>query len=674
MPASRAGLIAIQKQVERAGGVHTQTYWVKPEDAPAARASARASALDSVTPALVGQIESLISSAEQKLQAKIAAKGSKATSAERHALRKAEEKLVKLAGVDNFSTKELMDTAAVLAANDEQFAKESADLAPEAAALAKKAASMQASVDAMEPGPARDKAEKALKVAKGKSEFAEHRVRVAIARRAVNAKLAKMGEAPPPKVAPPPATPPKAPAATPKPAPDVGGLASAFPAGSLAKGVAGLEGAHKVGEAPAATPDSFSVTEADFHHATLKAAGVHGKHIPVDASRVEGHDMRAVALTSGGKPIYEVNWKVTDHGEAETLKLLKAAGAVERPRLGYGKTGAGWPYYKRTSVGERKEVSGMTADCSSLVLKGNGWTLEYGTSGALRNSARLTVDGSDPKDAMRALAEVGKLMDSGDVHSKPSGADHREMARQRVLSKFFPEKAARSDEALKKADETWQSLKEADRALLQKFVDDAEMREVSPGHHAAYSKSLAGYFSNVKALVHDTSNDDDVIVSMMTRGLLCTSSRFERGIFSKGMSSPEDFPTGGADGFFTRVSGGPGSSSYDPGKWGSSKGARFEIDPAELGRLDWWARSSDSFGHAGPPYSSRWTAQQIKSAANHPPGGNEVMFQKGIRPEAVRHITVGTSWRRDELVAKFKAAGVHSVGGRKVEDIVRVSK
>lgn len=42
MPASRAGLVAIQKQVERAGSTHTQTFWVRPEDAKSAmRAVAR---------------------------------------------------------------------------------------------------------------------------------------------------------------------------------------------------------------------------------------------------------------------------------------------------------------------------------------------------------------------------------------------------------------------------------------------------------------------------------------------------------------------------------------------------------------------------------------------------------------------------------------------------------
>lgn len=255
MPASRAGLVAMQKQVEREGRTHLQTFWVRPEDAegeaPQRGEMPAASYKDLGMTA--GQFASKyaalmasVAAAEQKLKDKVAAKGSKASGPERHALKSAEEKVVILAGISvldlsKLSPGEVPDADAAMG---------------EAMHFNKMWAAGYAKAQLMPPDQ-KAKAMASLKSLRGKAEFAAHRAMVALAHAVVKQQVghllgdaqaapktpaAKLGVQPLP---PPPASKlPPAPAKNPVLdvlAKDLGGLAGGMAAGSFAKAAAALD-------------------------------------------------------------------------------------------------------------------------------------------------------------------------------------------------------------------------------------------------------------------------------------------------------------------------------------------------------------------------------------------------------------------------------------------------
>lgn len=133
-----------------------------------------------------------------------------------------------------------------------------------------------------------------------------------------------------------------------------------------------------------------------------------------------------------------------------------------------------------------------------------------------------------------------------------------------------------------------------------------------------------------------------------------------------GMSESADMKTGGARSVFLRVGSKPG---HGP--------AFYWDDPSRLlRRADWYAYPSDHFGSINPS-SSHSTSGQTRNpitVAGFNGGSNEVMFRDGIDllgAEAPTSIVCGGAAERAKVLELLGQLGVHELGGRAVEEVVK---
>jgi hypothetical protein len=411
----------------------------------------------------------------------------------------------------------------------------------------------------------------------------------------------------------------------------------------------------------------------------IKAAPrpAHGLAVAADAGDIEGQNVQTrLVRDENGVEHYEFTFKLT-------------AGAGEVARKAMGPTAQLQQFqFKRMTPGkdgvlevDSKNPAWQNTGESFAVNITHGekvaGTLEMGTNwGATRNLVRLRVKTSDPKVATAAYEHALKSLGVADPHEVPSPAAVEALRKMQIASKFDPSKVVasvgiagkRAGNLLpEKVDELWKEIIAAHPDAV-KILADSKREEVYFGYDAQRSATQAKLFkdSGVEALIHDSDADEGVIASMLTEdGLMSSSTRYQNGVFTKGMSTAEDFNTGGADGVFTRITRNDRDRSRTNGKF------RFIIDPDELGRLDWWAFPCDEYGDAGHngDVSRRWTTP--KMLGGNANAGNEVMFKKGIPPKSIRGVWCETANERDDLLRELRKRGMKEINGVPIDDFVK---
>jgi hypothetical protein len=397
-----------------------------------------------------------------------------------------------------------------------------------------------------------------------------------------------------------------------------------------------------------------------------KLKGLHGTAFSTDAHGIENHDVQVRRVRDQeGAEWHEFGFKVTMGQEKQAMEALR--GAMKTP----------WRYP------ERKLVNGILTDqgpgqqvgqALSLAFGGEGeipaYRMLFGTTGAIRNLVRLRVAGSTA-EALRGFEHALKQLGIADPLRLPKPGDRKAMAMAKVATRWAPEKMVPLLSREMKTKTIQPVFEEVAKhyPVTRDIVKDAKAKEVYPGHRALYSKAQAKYFKDggVIGLYHDSRADDDVVVNIVTKnGIMSSSSRFDRGIFVTGMSTTEDFRTGGADGAFTRLA--RERRQLESRPYGK---VRFVIRADELGRMDWWAFNADRYGAAGPnQMAERWTAPRM--VTGDIAGSNEVIFQKGIPVSGIEKVVVGSEEHRKRLIRKIRKEGVRKINGKKIEDFIVV--
>ena len=185
---------------------------------------------------------------------------------------------------------------------------------------------------------------------------------------------------------------------------------------------------------------------------------------------------------------------------------------------------------------------------------------------------------------------------------------------------------------------------------------------IEPGKHLEY---LNKYGENIRAYHSMYSSETASIVSVLTSGLLCSSERYERGIYDNGMSTPKDLKSGGGDSVFTRV----GNKDFAEALMTTV----VIFKPDLFDRSDWYSYDRDRFGSTEEDeYRERITPDTLFSKlaeGSLVASTNEQMFRTGISPQFIENVRVAPS-QRDEILAKLHEAGVSEIAGRPIEEIV----
>ena len=131
--------------------------------------------------------------------------------------------------------------------------------------------------------------------------------------------------------------------------------------------------------------------------------------------------------------------------------------------------------------------------------------------------------------------------------------------------------------------------------------------------------------------------------------------------------------TGGADSVFTRLgvkTGARFNNSYCGGPY------RIIFDVDELGRTDWYAHTSDSFGMTAPSrMAQRLTPVDfVKQMKQSYRSDNEIMFRQGIPVSSFTGIVCEDTAKRAELIQKFQAEGITEINGKPLGQFIKVGK
>ncbi len=237
------------------------------------------------------------------------------------------------------------------------------------------------------------------------------------------------------------------------------------------------------------------------------------------------------------------------------------------------------------------------------------------------------------------------------------------------ISDALNEVPAESEEDYKRARYAWE------HRIYEMHTDDyeaagkLESSEVAPGYATMIEpgkhKEYEAKYGEMCAYHVMYSEETSSIVATLTSGLLCSSERYQRGIFDDGMSTPKDLKSGGGDSVFTRVS--------RPDHARAMMKTTILFKPELFDRTDWYAYDRDRYGSTeDDEYQQRLTPDQLFSRladGSLVQSSNEQMFRTGIGPDYIQEIRVNPA-QRDEILAELRAQGVAEIGGRSIEDIV----
>lgn len=155
-------------------------------------------------------------------------------------------------------------------------------------------------------------------------------------------------------------------------------------------------------------------------------------------------------------------------------------------------------------------------------------------------------------------------------------------------------------------------------------------------------------------------------------GILSTVARVDNGIVFEGMSSSTDLETGGATSAFARA---VGSENTESAKmWYTVHNYTAILSPDLLDRTDWYAYDQDNFGATtGPEWDARKGAGSfIQKTIKDGTAGNEVMFRNAVARDDILFFAAATDEMREEMLRVLRDAGVQSIRGQPVEEMVVV--
>lgn len=196
----------------------------------------------------------------------------------------------------------------------------------------------------------------------------------------------------------------------------------------------------------------------------------------------------------------------------------------------------------------------------------------------------------------------------------------------------------------------WQKIPEGDE--IEDKLPNLRYEEVFTDYWTPVDKEAVERFTKEHNIVltHSIQNFTN-IVGILKEGLMCSHERYKRGLIIEGLSTMEDFNTGGADSVFTRL-----VSEVSADRYSSGWGGTLIISPEVLGRTDWYAYPIDKYGVSeGDEFDNRLSADNIvEMVSKDIHSSNEFMFPKGIDPTKIQGICVNTEENKERLIEMIK--------------------
>lgn len=402
-----------------------------------------------------------------------------------------------------------------------------------------------------------------------------------------------------------------------------------------------------------------------------------GEAIPMDGPSIENHDVRwRVEQDVDGVERLFVRFKVTAQ-EGERLEREMIAARAKRQQ---------WSPHAQGVIGEDGFISKKGGERGKLLFDaferkiGNAEVHVVRQRGALMNFVEIKMPSADLRKGFEEWRRVASELGFSEPGALPSKEHARALMQARVLTQWDREGWAALQRLTKvtpqAVDEVFAAAARRNPKLTA-ILDDMKPTRTAKGHVAYHSEAQAQFFSDqvgISHLYHDLADADAlrfILGDAQGSGLLSSVSRWERGIFARGMSTAEDFRTGGADGVFVRLA--------SKGSRASSGHARVIIDAKQLGRSDWYFFNGDNYGAAGPgQFGGRMLAPEMAEATKRAGGkasgwlssGNEAMLQNGVPVEAIQKVIVSNDETRARIIKALKDKGITKINGKDIDKVI----
>ena len=398
--------------------------------------------------------------------------------------------------------------------------------------------------------------------------------------------------------------------------------------------------------------------------------------IPVasDKGSVEGLTLNGRRMNIAGTEYYEVSGKLTEGAWRDALNTIQKRGTTLK--LEFEEADPNLALFTNTPVtlhSVNLTAKTMTDGQATLEIYTNSKGDYYSWQGFFRVRVPVSPDGSfDATEMSRILKSAGL----DDLLITPTPEAEKTLIKSRLVWQNAPGRVSEYKGLTGKAleDKLDDILK--DIGISEARVNGVELRKICDGYAAYYDPETAAAMKKAGAdyVWSGVRSPDAVVGIVKSGGMSSTNRRTFTGMKMTGSSPSDDMRTGGADSVFTRLGISNVGKTYNNSYCGGPY--RIIYDEAILGRTDWYAHTSDSFGTTSPSkMAARLSPVDFVQAMKQSyASDNEIMFRQGIPVSSFTGIVCETTGDRADLIAKFKAEGITKINGVPLAQFIKVGR
>lgn len=220
------------------------------------------------------------------------------------------------------------------------------------------------------------------------------------------------------------------------------------------------------------------------------------------------------------------------------------------------------------------------------------------------------------------------------------------------------------------------SIPAIEKLLGAKGITEARMKEarfsdVAPSHFTAVDPGQAKQLMEKGArYLYSTVESVSHVSSILKGGQKSSLRRYKDGLIIDGMSTNEDFSSGGGAGVFTRV---VTQNAILEGEGWTGRTYKIILKPEILARTDWFGWDNDKFGQAwGLKSNVNFGPALLESVDAH--GSyqdyNELIFRDAIGPQYIGRVVATNASDRSSLLDALEKQGFVPPDGTTLEDFV----
>lgn len=404
----------------------------------------------------------------------------------------------------------------------------------------------------------------------------------------------------------------------------------------------------------------------------------HGHGIDYDSDAVRDQHVSVTKKKGGAR---EIRFKLTNWA-GNTVAGEATAWAAGKWNIGGG------AYDPQT--GEASPIGTVYKELSTRIVSGPGWKAHYcppppppSTKSDWTTQNQVKIDVEPGTTVEQALQQFAAAAGIPEMAGPPSEAAMEHYRLRKLIwnaapaqhNAFFGQDGGKKSPPPTNA-ELRAAIKKA--GLTDAQIDSAKVVSIGPGHRAVKVEDGQAFVDKgIHGLYHNWFSSDakDMARKLAAGGNVATAQRWKTGMGGKGQSSPDDMHSGGGDYVFHYVFR-PQDNYF--GGLSSGHGIHIVTGPETLERTDWHAATGDNFGNcggAGVGHSDKFYNRKNRRStlSAHSAGSGEVMVQNAVGLEEIRAIVCDSAKKRADAISEFKALGVHTIGGRPVEDVVVTS-